>query len=213
MRDLPQPRINPCECLSQIPCQSPYVIPMSFPRHSHVIPTSFPCHSHVTSCPSHVTFPCQAHFFNFTPCQSHNHIAIPMSSIMYVTSTPKSNRMSTSMVDAFCAGPCQPHAKPHVNSKNVLLWLDKIHFGPFRIPGNDAIPLYIPTNNGFNHGFKVVRRDFTTIHSMSLGIPLQSHFNRHFSPTSSPIPCRACIFFVVSIAMSLCCNHFAFQGL
>ena len=40
-------------------------------------------------------------------------------------------------------------------------------------PWNDSIPLQIPTNNGFNHGFKVVRNGFR---SSTVGVLLIGEF-------------------------------------
>ena len=40
-------------------------------------------------------------------------------------------------------------------------WMHGIHSAPpFRNPRNGTIPLQIPTNDGFSHGFKVVRNGF-----------------------------------------------------
>ena len=36
----------------------------------------------------------------------------------------------------------------------------EIHFAPPKKPWNHSIPLQIATNNGCNHGFKVVRNGF-----------------------------------------------------
>ena len=41
-----------------------------------------------------------------------------------------------------------------------ILWMDEIRFAPPKKPWNDDSQCEIPTNNGFNHGFKVVRNGF-----------------------------------------------------
>ena len=67
--------------------------------------------------------------------------------------------------------------------------MDKIHFAPPKKPWNDGSPVNTQ-KHGFNQGFKVVRADFATIHSICVAPFLFSESSVALCP-ATPSPWHA----------------------
>ena len=52
---------------------------------------------------------------------------------------------------------CKSKSKPPIRGYLNLLWMDEILHHPNKKPGMVPFPIPTPTNNGFNHGFQVLR--------------------------------------------------------